>query len=62
MAVRLLSGDTVQMKCKKYPVEISKELRVRLDDLLGETSHRLLVAPPKMKPPSAPRRGPSRAD
>ena len=62
MALRLLSGETVQLKCKKHPVEISKELRLRLDDLLGETSHRLLVAPPKMKPPSAPRRGTARAD
>ncbi len=57
LALRLLSGETVQMKCKKHPVEISKELRMRLDDLLGETSHRLLVAPPKMKAPAPPRRG-----
>ena len=57
LAVRLLSGETVQMKCKKHPVEISKELRMRLDDLLGENGHRLLVAPPKMKAPAAPRRG-----
>lgn len=62
MALRLLSGETIQLKCKKHPVEICKELRVRLDDLLGETSHRLLVAPPKMKPPSAPRRGGARAE
>ena len=62
MALRLQSGETVQLKCKNHPVEISKELRVRLDDLLGETSHRLLVATPKMKPPSAPRRGAMRAD
>ncbi|MEZ6134977.1 MAG: DNA polymerase III subunit alpha [Pirellulaceae bacterium] len=49
LAVRLDSGDTVQMKVNKHRVNITPELRGRLDDLLGAESHRLLVNPPKPK-------------
>ncbi len=56
LAVRLQSGDTVQMKINKHRVTITPELRGRLDDLLGKNSHRLLVAPPKPKQASGSRR------
>lgn len=49
IALRLSSGDTVQLKSKKHRVTITPELRGRLDDLLGSESHRLLVNPPKPK-------------
>ncbi len=56
LAVRLDSGDTVQLKIKKHRVSITPELRGRLDDLLGHESHRLLVSPPKPKQNSGGRR------
>lgn len=49
LSVKMESGDIVQMKIGKHKVEISQELRTRLDDLLGDESHRLLVNPPKVK-------------
>jgi DNA polymerase III subunit alpha len=49
LAVRLESGDIVQLKVNKHRVSITPELRGRLDDLLGQESHRLLVTPPKPK-------------
>ncbi len=48
LAVKLATGDTVHLKSRKNQVEISSELRSRLDDLLGAESHRLLVNPPKV--------------
>ena len=49
VALRLDSGDLVQLKSKKHRVQITPELRGRLDDLLGSESHRLMVSPPKPK-------------
>ncbi|MCC6510904.1 MAG: DNA polymerase III subunit alpha [Pirellulaceae bacterium] len=47
-ALELLSGETVHIKTRKHRVDITPELRTRLDDLLGQESHRLIMAPPKV--------------
>jgi DNA polymerase-3 subunit alpha len=47
-AVRLESGETVHVKSAKQKVDINPELRHRLDDLLGNESHRLLLSKPKL--------------
>ena len=57
VALRLTSGDTVQLKSKRHKVEITPELRSRLDDLLGSDSHRLMISPPKPRAATAGRRG-----
>ncbi len=49
VALKMKSGDLVQLKSKKHRVQITPELRGRLDDLLGSNSHRLMVSPPKPK-------------
>lgn len=56
VALRLSSGDTVQLKSKRHKVAITPELRGRLDDLLGSNSHRLMISPPKPKQNSGGRR------
>ncbi len=48
-AIRLETGETVHVKSSKQRVVISPELRARLNDLLGEDSHKLLMTKPKMK-------------
>jgi DNA polymerase-3 subunit alpha len=48
-AIRLESGETVHVKSAKQKVAISPELRTRLDDLLGQDSHKLLMTKPKLK-------------
>lgn len=48
-AIRLETGETVHVKSSKQRVAINPELRTRLDDLLGEDSHKLLMTKPKMK-------------
>ncbi len=49
VALRLNSGDIVQLKSRRHKVDITPELRGRLDDLLGTDSHRLMISPPKPK-------------
>ena len=49
VALKLNSGDVVQMKSRRHKVDITPELRGRLDDLLGSDSHRLMISPPKPK-------------
>lgn len=49
VALRLTSGDVVQMRSRRHKVDITPELRGRLDDLLGIDSHRLMISPPKPK-------------
>jgi DNA polymerase-3 subunit alpha len=49
VALKLNSGDVVQMKSRRHRVDITPELRGRLDDLLGSDSHRLMISPPKPK-------------
>jgi DNA polymerase-3 subunit alpha len=48
-AVKIHSGETVHIKSTKQKVDIAPELRIRLDDLLGKPSHKLLMTKPKMK-------------
>jgi len=48
IAVRLTSGSTVHIQVKKQRVSIDSELRQRLDDLLGEPSHRLVFTKPSI--------------
>ncbi len=56
IVAKLESGDNVVLKSRKYAIEVSEELRHRLNDLLGDDSHRLLVVPPKAKTAPPPRR------
>ena len=55
--VHLQEGETVHIKVRRHRVDINPELRNRLDNLLGEGNHRLVMAPPTTKSPSPPRRG-----
>ncbi len=48
-AVRLPTGETVHIKSGKQKVAIEPELRQRLDDLLGDNSHRLVFNKPKLQ-------------
>lgn len=49
LALELIGGEIVHIKARKHKVEITPELRSRLDDLLGEESHRLIMTPPQVK-------------
>lgn len=60
VALRMESGETVQLRSNKHRISITPELRGRLDDLLGSESHALLVNPPKPKQSNGQRR--SRSD
>lgn len=48
LALSMSSGETVHIKTKRHRIDITPELRTRLDDLLGQESHRLIIAPPKL--------------
>jgi DNA polymerase-3 subunit alpha len=48
IAVRLSEGSTVHIQVTRQRVAIESELRQRLDDLLGEPSHRLIFNKPKL--------------
>ena len=52
VALRLVDGEVVHIRSGKHRVDINPELRSRLDDLLGNQSHKLIVNKPKMKPPA----------
>jgi DNA polymerase III subunit alpha len=56
LALQLLSGETVHIKSKRHRVEVTPELRTRLDDLLGHGAVRLIMAPPNLKSQPAPQR------
>lgn len=56
VALKMDNGDTVQLISRRHKVSITPELRGRLDDLLGENSHALLVSPPKPSKGRGPRR------
>ncbi|MCR9293436.1 MAG: DNA polymerase III subunit alpha [bacterium] len=47
VALKMTSGETVQLLSRKHRISVTPELRGRLDDLLGANSHALLVSPPK---------------
>ena len=46
--VKMASGSLVHMTSTKHKVNITPELRSRLDDLLGESSHRLRMNKPSV--------------
>ncbi len=54
--VQLTEGETVHIKVRRHRVDINPELRNRLDNLLGQGKHRLIMSPPTPKAPSTPRR------
>lgn len=47
VSVSLDSGENVQLVARKHKVSITPELRGRLEDLLGEAGHQVVVTPPK---------------
>jgi DNA polymerase-3 subunit alpha len=51
VALRLVDGEVIHIRSGKHRVDINPELRSRLDDLLGDRSHKLLVNKPKLKQP-----------
>ncbi|MFO1063741.1 MAG: OB-fold nucleic acid binding domain-containing protein [Pirellulales bacterium] len=55
-ALQVRSGETVHLKTKRHRVDVTPELRARLDDLLGEGNHRLIMAPPNLKSAPPPQR------
>ena len=52
VALRMEEGEIIHIRSGKHRVDINDELRSRLDDLLGDQSHKLIVNKPKMKPPA----------
>jgi DNA polymerase-3 subunit alpha len=45
-SMRLSEGETVHLKSDKYRVEITQEMRSRIDDLLGSGHYKLLMSKP----------------
>jgi DNA polymerase-3 subunit alpha len=45
-SMKMCEGETVHMRSDKYKVEITPELRGRLDDLLGEGHYKLMMSRP----------------
>jgi DNA polymerase-3 subunit alpha len=45
-SMQLNEGETVHLKSDKYRVEISSEMRTRIDDLLGSGHYKLLMSKP----------------
>jgi len=48
LTLRLEEGETVVIKSGKYKVEVTPELRSRLEDLLGPASYRLQMTKPQV--------------
>ena len=46
-SMQLREGETVHLKSDKYRVEITNELRDRIDDLLGTGHYKLLMSKPR---------------
>ncbi len=46
-SIRLVDGETVQLRADKHRVEITPELRDRIDDFLGAGNYRLLMTKPR---------------
>ncbi|TVP98891.1 MAG: DNA polymerase III subunit alpha [Planctomycetaceae bacterium] len=56
LTLRLEGGETVVLKSGKYKVEVTPEMRARLEDLLGPASYRLQMSKPQVSATSG-RRG-----
>jgi len=48
LTLRLEGGETVVLKSGKYKVEVTPEMRARLEDLLGPASYRLQMSKPQV--------------
>jgi DNA polymerase-3 subunit alpha len=53
IVVAMTDGSSVRLKSQNTSVDITPQLRTRIDDLLGPGNYRLLTEPPKPKPPTA---------
>ncbi len=56
LTLRLEGGETVVVKSGKYKVQVTTEMRSRLEDLLGPASYRLQMTKPQVSA-GGPRRG-----
>ncbi len=45
-SISLSEGETVHLKSDKYRVEVTTELRHRIDDLLGSGHYKLMMSKP----------------
>jgi DNA polymerase-3 subunit alpha len=57
LTVRLEGGEMVVVKSGKYKVEVTPEMRTRLEDLLGPASYRLQMTKPQVSAGGGGRRG-----
>jgi DNA polymerase III subunit alpha len=57
LTVRLEGGEMVVVKSGKYKVEVTPEMRTRLEDLLGPASYRLQMTKPQVSSGGGGRRG-----
>ncbi|MEO1974277.1 MAG: OB-fold nucleic acid binding domain-containing protein, partial [Pirellulaceae bacterium] len=57
IAISLADGSIVHLKSQSMPVEVSSQLRTRIDDLLGPGNYRLITQVPSAGPSSKGRRG-----
>jgi DNA polymerase-3 subunit alpha len=57
IAISLADGSIVHLKSQSMPVEVSSQLRTRIDDLLGPGNYRLITQVPSTGPSSKGRRG-----
>ncbi len=48
LSLRIDSGETIHIKSSKYQVEVTAEMRSRLDDLLGAGGYRLMMTRPQV--------------
>ncbi len=47
-SLRIDSGEVVHVKSGRYQVQVTPEMRTRLDDLLGSSSYRLMMSKPQV--------------
>jgi DNA polymerase-3 subunit alpha len=57
IAVCLADGSIVHLKSQSMPVDVTPQLRTRIDDLLGPGNYRLITRVPQSRPSSKGRRG-----
>ena len=56
-ALRMAGGDVVHLRSGKFQVEVTPEMRGRLDDLLGPGGYKLLTTRPQLSQSTPRRRG-----
>jgi len=52
IVVAMTDGSSVRLESQNTSVDITPQLKTRIDDLLGPGNYRLLTEPPKPKPPT----------